>query len=405
MRISCNSCGSKVDISKDSVSSLDLQPIPPVDLYTKSKEEAIEAECHPIGVFICPNCSLVQIKSSPPPSSFFEEYIYESSSSPDMKENFQSLVKRLADHKDLSIKNTKILDIGCNDGLLLSLIKKKYPNSELYGTDPSPVSKSASLISFNLFSEYFPGQETLANKPFDLILATNSFAHIPKIGEVIKSLESILKKDGLFILEVSDFEEMAKIGAWDYIYHEHIYYYTKLSISHLLNRAGFSVSEIEEIPTKGGSIRVFAEKFKESKVFNSRKNLKQELIQSKSLLDELKNSYSICMNSYEQITNAINCNAKLYGYGACATASVTIAQHELFSKLECLIDDNPKRTGLWAPASAVQVKSLDEINFKRNDIVIVFAWRFIGVIKKNIESYCETKNLPVPTIVNSMKPR
>ena len=406
MKVICNSCQNK-DIEESSdFKSFDLSSIPAVDLFQTSKSESLALKRFPLGIYICRYCNLIQIKHSPPPQEFYETYIYESSSSPDMESNFMELVNDISGHLNFANKILKVLDIGCNDGLLLSKIAGKFPNHQLYGTDPSPVSKSTQITKFKLFPEYFPGKLTQSSGPYDLITATNSFAHIPNIGEVTNKVHELLTDTGLFVIEVSDFEQMVSIGAWDYIYHEHLYYYTKRSIKTLLEKSNLSVIKIIPINTKGGSIRVIAKKnvsnYKSDKKDNSicLDSLNQDII----LFDKIKLSYMKCLESYQKIDSSLSSSSKVYGYGACATASVTQAQHGLFKKIECIFDDNKKRQNLWAPSYGVQVKALENIIFKSEDIIIVFAWRFIDSISCNIRNYCEINNMPIPKIINSMHP-
>jgi hypothetical protein len=95
-------------------------------------------------------------------------------------------------------------------------------------------------------------------------------------------------------------------------------------------------------------------------------------------------------------------DATLYGYGACATGSVTMSQHPFFRRLHSIIDDNTSRQGLYAPHWATQVVPLSQVSFANNDIVVVFAWRFIDSISRNIKDHCEQNQLPLPRIIGSI---
>jgi len=161
-----------------------------------------------------------------------------------------SLKEAILREVPLNKAQVKVLDIGCNDGLLLSMFIS-HKQFRLYGTDPSPVAQNASKGSFSLHSEYFPGASTKSAAPYDVIIETNSLAHIPEIGKCFEAIADILADDGILVIEVSDFDQMVAKGAWDYIYHEHLYYYTKQSLISMLAERGLEVYRIDEITTKG----------------------------------------------------------------------------------------------------------------------------------------------------------
>ena len=379
---------------------INLRPIPAVDMFMADIDSAYRQELYNLSIFKCINCDLVQIVSSPPSSKFYDEYIYTSSSSTDMKKNFLDLSKTLKIYIDPSLSDQiKLLDIGCNDALLLSTIKSQYPNIRLYGTDPSPVSKHSNPDFFTLHSEYFPGKQTSMNGPYDLIIGTNSLAHIPDIGRCFREIKRLLTPKGVFVMEVSDLFKMAKIGAWDYIYHEHLYYYTESTLVNILCQYDLVVTDVQEIPTKGGSLRlVVRHKSPQYLTVHNSYNGTAGVNPLNSLRESYKSTLQLC-DSYE---SKLGNSSRVYGYGACATASVAMSQHSFFRNLICLIDDNPQRFALYSPHWGVQVKSLSDIVFDGEDIIIVYAWRFINNIAKNIAKHCLAKSMPTPRILNAM---
>lgn len=280
--MNCASCSDLLPSGTES--RMKLEPIPPVDMYCRSKHEAMGIERHEIEIVRCDNCDLIQVVKSPPPSIFYESSIYESSSSPDMKNNFLQLINSCNNCFTAGSNNSKVLDIGCNDGLLLSLIHDEFPCLKLYGVDPSPVSKITCPSFIHLENAYFPSESIKNQGPYDVIISTNALAHIPSIGKTANHVFDILTDDGYFIIEVSDFSAMARLGAWDYIYHEHLYYYTSESLRYLLNSVGLQICEIQSIPTKGGSLRVVARKTRTDTLANKER---QKLSYSKSGLENL----------------------------------------------------------------------------------------------------------------------
>lgn len=395
--IKCSNCGHKVEFKElQAPKTLLLKPIPPVDLFEQNIAKSKALSLYPLGIYECPSCSLIQIIESPPANLFYDNYIYTSTSSPDMRENFFDLKEAIISEINFSKPEIKILDIGCNDGLFLSMFKSEK-QFRLFGTDPSPVAKKAAGDKFVLHSEYFPGLATKAAAPYDLIVGTNSLAHIPNIGDCFAEIKEILSEDGILVIEVSDFNQMVEKGAWDYIYHEHLYYYTKASLTSILASCGLEVFRIDDISPKGGSLRVFAKH-----LITELSATISEQAAKISPISTLQSKYYDCLKLYSELEDRMLEDATLYGYGACATGSVTMSQHPLFRRLHLLIDDNISRQALFAPHWATQVVPLGQVSFTKNDIVMVFAWRFIDAISRNIKTHCQKNQQPLPRIIRSI---
>ncbi|WP_115071204.1 methyltransferase domain-containing protein [Synechococcus sp. UW179B] len=385
---------------QDRKNELDLKNIPPVDFYMNNKNKSEAINRYPIGIYMCNKCGLVQVKESPGQELFYENYIYESSSSTDMKDNFQELIRKIEEYRILD-ESVNILDIGCNDGLLLKEIMNKNGGvSSLAGIDPSPISESLKNSGIRIEKNYFPNTSLYKDSEFDIIISTNAFAHIPKIGEATAKVSKLLKEDGLFIVEVSDFDKMNELKAWDYIYHEHLFYYTKNSLSELLEAKGLTILEIQQIDTKGGSIRAIAKKTKK-KIMESKARIDKSNAGNMKSIVNMEKSYEQWKKD-EKLFFENNTNTRFIGYGACATASVTVAQSENFNNLICIIDDNKKRQRNYVPSTSIEVTDLEDVKFTENDIIIVFAWRFIKEISKKIRKYCKTKDYPEPKLFRSI---
>lgn len=397
-KLSCGNCRTNVRLDALAESQFfHLRPIPAVDMFEKTLEQSQEHEVYPLGVYECPNCRLVQVIESPPSDLFYDNYIYTSTSSSDMADNFFDLQSAILPMLNPKKSKLKVLDIGCNDGSFLRLFSED-DRYALYGTDPSPVSAKAVDGCYTLFEEYFPGRLTKSSGPYDLVVGTNSLAHIPNVGHCFSSIKEILAPGGILVIEVSDFNEMVARGAWDYIYHEHLYYYTEQSLTAILASYQLEVFRCDSIATKGGSLRVFA---RHREIMDQSSRPAKINLASRAI-SELKAKYSQCMVAYDVLQSQVNEHNAVYGYGACATGTVTIAQHKLFEEIEYLIDDNPDRQNRFAPYWAKKVRGLHQIEFSDDDIVIVFAWRFYDRILENIQGYCTEQSMPMPRVVRSI---
>jgi SAM-dependent methyltransferase len=396
----CQYCSTHSLYSNQAVDYLSLSPIPSVDAFQRTLENAKKLPLYDIGIYRCCKCGLVQVTSSPSNSVFYDNYIYSSSSSPDMRSNFVDLVQTIS--KFLPHKESfSVLDIGCNDGLLLGIFHEMFPKASLHGTDPSPIAKQNPHRIEHIYNEYFPGPLTQTGAPYDVIVGTNSLAHIPEIGKVFSSVIDHLAEGGLFVMEVSNIDDMAAIGAWDYIYHEHLYYYDKRFLFNLCHDLNLEILCLDPIPTKGGSLRLIARN-NPAAVSHSQFTTCNPFITQVEPIESLSLSYTASLEHYDELLSSLPEDKHIYGYGACATSTVTISQHKLFDRLSFVFDDNPARQGLFSPYHGIPTAPVNSISFKEGDIIIVFAWRFQHMITQRVISYCQDRLMPVPTIIPSI---
>lgn len=245
--------------NKDLKSVLFLGYLPPVNELKKIGERPSEEISYPADMVWCKQCSLVQLGLVVDPRILFPPtYPYTSGTTRILRENFAEL----AVDCDSVIKLTKkdlVVDIGSNDGTLLSNFVNK---ARVQGIEPSdrgklgPAKGVPTLISF--FDQKSVQKVLKKQGPARMITATNVFAHIDKVHDVVKNILKLLDKDGVFVSESHYLVSLLQTLQYDTIYHEHLRYYSLTSLSYLLNKNGLEVIRAKKIPTHGGSIRVYA---------------------------------------------------------------------------------------------------------------------------------------------------
>jgi SAM-dependent methyltransferase len=211
----------------------------------------------------CTTCTLVQLRFSPDMKEVFpESYPYLSGLTLPLMQNFEDQAKTV--HSFLSAKindkDFKILDIGSNDGSLLSRYQER--GCLVYGIEPTQAADVANLNGIKTDKAYFDSNSAQKLiKEFgevSLVTATNVFAHIPNPLNILDNISLVLKEDGLFVSESHYFPDLIKQLQIDTIYHEHLRYYTVTSIEYLLELRGFEIIHVEKISSHGGSIRVWS---------------------------------------------------------------------------------------------------------------------------------------------------
>ena len=261
---------------------LDFGKMPLAGNFIKKKDLKKKEIKAPLELYFCKNCKLVQVKDSIDPKVLFHTYNYSSSTIPSLNNHFISYSKKIKS-KFKNKKKVKILEFGCNDGVLLKEFTK---NKKFFclGVDPSNnISNLAKKKGINIINKYFnkktANEILLKHKKFDYITASNVFAHIDDIHSVVEASKILLKDDGQFVIEVHYLLDLINLNQYDFFYHEHLNYYTLKSLKYLFELYKLDITSIEKTNLHGGSIRVTLKNstsVKKSKSYNIKKNLKIE---------------------------------------------------------------------------------------------------------------------------------
>ncbi len=240
-------------------SILFLGYLPPVNQMHPIGQRPKEQSSYPAELLYCPNCHLVQLGLIVDPKVIFpKEYPYTSGTTKILRDNFAQL--SLEVKKFVSLKSDDlVIDIGSNDGTLLSNFKN---DARVLGITPEDIGKLATQKGIPTILSYFnPAAVNKVKKEYGsakLITAANVFAHIENVNQVLKNILSLLKPDGVFISESHYLYSLIETVQYDTIYHEHLRYYSLTSLKYLLNSHGLEIFHAKQIPTHGGSIRVYA---------------------------------------------------------------------------------------------------------------------------------------------------
>jgi C-methyltransferase C-terminal domain/Methyltransferase domain/Putative zinc binding domain len=241
-------------------SILFLGYLPPVNTMPLIGSPLSEQPAYPAELLFCKKCALAQLGLIVDPAILFPpSYPYTTGTTKILRENFAELSREVDSLHPLKPKQL-IIDIGSNDGTLLSNFQKN--GVRVFGIEPTNAAKLAiergipSTISF--FTKPI-AEKVVANEGHaKIVTATNVFAHIEDIHDIVAGVLTLLSDDGIFISESHYFRSLLETLQYDTIYHEHLRYYTLTSLRNLLGMHGLEVIHAKRIPTHGGSIRVYA---------------------------------------------------------------------------------------------------------------------------------------------------
>ena len=303
--------------------------LPPVNAMHPIGERPHEQPSYPAQILYCPRCHLVQLGLIADSKIIFPpEYPYTSSTTKILRENFAELYQECRTIVNLS-SNDLVIDIGSNDGNLLSNFKDKH---RVLGITPENIGKIAIERGIPTIIDYFT--RDVANKvkteygKAKIITATNVFAHIEDINEIVDLIRELLTEDGVFISESHYLLPLIKTLQYDTIYHEHLRYYSLHSLKFLLEMHGLEIIHAKQIPTHGGSIRVYAAKKGTYPVRNTVTALLEEerktVLGRKKLLEFKKKVVISKLELLSLLLDIKKQNKHIYGVGAPSRASTLI---------------------------------------------------------------------------------
>jgi SAM-dependent methyltransferase len=249
----CQVCG-HAPLSK----VLSLGYMPPVNQMVAVGEVARQQPWFPTDLMHCAECELVQLGLAVDPVIIFPpEYPYTSGTTKLLRDNFAELYCEASAMLELAAQDL-VIDIGSNDGTLLSNFKKH----RILGIEPTEVGKIADGRGVPTLMRYFTPAVAAEVKrehgPARVVTAANCFAHIEDVHSIVQGILDLLAPDGVFISESHYLIGLLDRLQYDTVYHEHLRYYSLTSLANLLSMHRLEVFHARAIPTHGGSIRVYA---------------------------------------------------------------------------------------------------------------------------------------------------
>lgn len=403
-RNDCRLCG-----SQNLELILPLTPTPPGDLYLKLKDSDKSKKCYPSDLYICRECGYVHLRDTLSASLIYPEYLYETTISSGLIEHFADYAKEVKLRLP-TLKNGLAIDIGSNDGTLLAHLKKE--GFKTLGVDPAQTAATrAQENGIETIIDFF--NEDTAQKiksnygKAQIITANNMFANIDDLDGFITAVKSILSDDGVFIIEFAYLGDLIKNHIIDYIYHEHLSYFSIEVLEIFFAKHGMRMLHLTHSNSKGGSYRSYfclnesehiateyLDVLREEESF-----LKLKSKKTYSDLDKLAKS-----NAVEVLEIILDHKAKggtCVGYGASVTCTTLLYHFGIGDKLDYLVDDNPAKIGTVSPGYHLPVYSSDQLVSDKPSLCVILAWRYAHEIynKNSSKKSGDTKFLlPMPTV-------
>jgi SAM-dependent methyltransferase len=348
-----------------------MDPMPLAGQFCRTREEAQSADRYPLTWIECQQCGLVQVVEDIDDRVLFSNYNYASSTVPGLVRHFDAYADFLIER--FGRTPTRLLEIGCNDGVLLRRLPAEW---DLMGVDPSDVARDAADKNYKLQSAPFTKAmaATLSDAgQFDVVTGSNCLAHISDLLDIFEGVQKTLRIGGEFIIEVHDLAATVDTGQWDTIYHEHKAEWSAESLAACLAPLGFEPSFLMRLPLHGGLLRAGFRKVGASAPGQVPGNRSYQVLTSAYLGRRQT-------ETYHAVSRALEAGKAVSAYGASGRANVWLNQlPEL--RLSYVVDDSPLRNGKWLPCVATPVVPAQNFIEKPTNFCIITAWNFAADIR------------------------
>jgi len=366
--------------------------LPPVNAVHAIGKKAKEQPSYPAELLYCARCHLVQLGLIVDPKILFPpEYPYTSSTTKLLRENFAELYNECKTIVDLD-KNDLIIDIGSNDGNLLSNFKD---NHRVLGVTPEDIGKIAIERGIPTIIDFF--QKDVFEKikkeygKAKIITATNVFAHIENINEIVELIHELLEKDGVFISESHYLMSLIEALQYDTIYHEHLRYYSLHSLNYLLEKHGFEVIHAKRIPTHGGSIRVYAARkgtyAVKPTVAALLKEEKPTVLDKNNLLKFKRRIVISKLELHSLLLNIKKQGKRVYGVGAPSRASTLINYAGIDDGIMDYVVEvkGSNKIGKYIPGTLIPVLEESKLFEEQPEYALLLSWHIADEIMPKLK--------------------
>ena len=385
----CRMCNSK-NLSL----ALDLGDHPLVNGLIPEADLGSADPVYPIKIYRCDDCSLMQIKDVVDADEIYKkvDYLYFSSDMPGLSQYFGSYAQELKD--SLIKKGDFVVEIGCNDGVMLEHFKSDY---KILGVDPSTnvviraLKKGLPVLPL-FFSSRLARQIKKEWGSAKLIVANNCIAHLDDLRDLMDGISALIDDEGIFVLECNYWGGMVKNTNYSLIYHDHYSYFSLDTWVKFAPNYGLQVFDALVSPAQGGSLRVFLSKNQRPVTARATRLLDEERETKLNTMEtSLKYAQNVASRSQEikDLIQSIKKSGKtIAGYGA-AAKGMTILKCSGIGKneIDYFVDDSPAKQGWYTPSDHIPIISRNDANNKLPDYFFILAPNYSEVIIQKEAEY------------------
>ena len=399
--VACRGCG-----ETPLESLFNLGAVPSVNSFPTAEEVAREVAVT-LEVCVCPRCFLVQLSALIPPPTLFTEYRYLSSASQTQVHYLQELARTLAARLGVT-GETRILELGSNDGTFLAAF---HPwTQHVLGVDPAKnLVSEAAARGVPMVAEFL-SEKTAAvilreHGAYDLILGLNVVAHTPDLPDLLLGIRKLLAPGGVFMMEAVHVMQTILRGAYDTVYHEHVYCFSLTALQEQFRRAGLTVVDTEESPMQGGSLRVFGKRTEDqpdvapsvARMLEAEAAAGVRDLATYQRVGDMVREHIRSLR--EQLEELKRRHGRVWALGASARGVVIVNAGTLDTTLiDAIIDDTPLKQGRLVPRVHIPVVGWDALGAlsEKPTAFLLTAWNYEREVLGKLKRFVGTAEILVP---------
>jgi SAM-dependent methyltransferase len=345
-------------------------------------------------VWVCERCFLVQVEEYVRPEGIFTEYAYCSSYSDSWVAHARTYVEMISERLALG-PGSRVVELGSNDGYLLQFfVAKGIP---VLGVDPAmnvaekAIARGVPTIT-KLFGRQTARELVAGGTPADLICGANVLAQVPDVNDFVAGIALLLKAGGVVTIEFPHLMRLMAENQFDTIYHEHFSYFSFLTAEGIFAAHGLTLFEVEELPTHGGSLRIYARHATDATRPVSEQVVKLRDRELAAGLDRLETYASFTEQVHETkrrllefLIGARRKGKRIAGYGAPGKGNTLLNYCGIRTDfLEYTVDRNPYKHGRFLPGTHVPIFPPERIQETRPDYVLILPWNLKDEIMEQL---------------------
>lgn len=377
----CRFCGENLQYT-----FVDLGMSPLCESYVGAEQLNMVEPFYPLHVYVCDNCFLVQLEEYVDPRNIFTEYAYFSSYSNDWLKHAENYVAMVSSRFGLN-QTSLVVEVASNDGYLLQYCAAR--GIPALGIEPARNVAEVAIqkgvpTRIDFFGEKTAQLLAAEGKSADLLLGNNVLAQVPDINDFVKGMKILLKPDGVITMEFPHLVRLMGDNQFDTIYHEHFSYFSFITVEKIFAAHGLTLFDVEELPTHGGSLRIFARHSENSSRevgFRVHELRAREDAAGITRLDSYGDFAEKVKETKRKLLDflisARRQGKSIAGYGAPGKGNTLLNYCGVRTDfLDYTVDRNPYKQGKFLPGTHIPIHAPDMIRETKPDYLLILPWNF-----------------------------
>ncbi|AEV24494.1 methyltransferase family protein [Azospira oryzae PS] len=404
----CRHCGSELQLPM-----VDLGSAPPSNAYLTAETLHAPEKWFPLRVLVCEQCWLAQTEDFAQADELFDaEYAYFSGFSSSWLQHSEAYVEKVAERFQLDDRS-HVVEVAANDGYLLQYVKAR--GVPCTGVEPTASTAAAARAKGIPVIEEFFG-EALACRLVqdgagaDLTAANNVLAHVPDINDFVSGFTHLLKPRGVATFEFPHLQRLVAENQFDTIYHEHFSYLSLSAVERIFARNGLRVFDVEELPTHGGSLRVYAQRSDQGAhpISAAVAALLEQERQAGMLSADYYASFQARTNRVKDdflgfLLQARRDGRRVAAYGAAAKGNTLMNYAGIRPDLiPFVVDRNPAKQGKFMPGSRIPILGEEVLQQEKPDFILILPWNLREEIMAQLD-YARSWGARFVTVVPELR--